>query len=552
MTYPKLILLQRRRLYLEENAAILASQPQLTQSHDLPQAYNDGNQIPEDNTIPGSSTDDTNTIHLPNNSNIAVDNSIVPENPTTLRDKTWNSCDKGTKLAEDVFISGCNLEAQNSVSISAHMTEKDERNPTNSFSSTNSVFSATEDFDPALILKNMKDDAMKEEFLKALADNDLMFCDNNSPKPKVIEPKKKTERASIRQSVRRSARFLHIEPSVSGGSSLAGSIDIEVDVRVKNKNKTKKGVKTESILKNQTGNNKKTKGTNIRHVTSIVSDDLIPQSKTKIITDKVKKRRGCVAQIDEDMYASNKENTTPAPNLIGATNKVKRKPTYRYSYDDIDMDKYFDKPEQNKKSRENEIEMDHLDKAEKNTYENEMDISTVLNNSTSKLNESSAANRSSMDIALPGGESRSLTGEFVPILPRIEQEQQNIQSSVEQSAQNFTDQSKKQKRKSTTFRKPLESMPIPDINIEQADIASPVTRIPESLLDKEQINRNNLLPVEVKEQKKDSFGEFSDEEIFITGSLRFPHKKKRTTAVRNEELNQRIYSSVSSVDSDFG
>ena len=25
---------------------------------------------------------------------------------------------------------------------------------------------------------------MKEEFLKALADNDLMFCDNNSPKPK--------------------------------------------------------------------------------------------------------------------------------------------------------------------------------------------------------------------------------------------------------------------------------------------------------------------------------------------------------------------------------
>ena len=30
----------------------------------------------------------------------------------------------------------------------------------------------------------MKDDAMKEEFLKALEDTDLMFCGNPSPKPK--------------------------------------------------------------------------------------------------------------------------------------------------------------------------------------------------------------------------------------------------------------------------------------------------------------------------------------------------------------------------------
>ena len=342
----------------------------------------------------------------------------------------------------------------------------------------------------------------------------------------VIEPKK-TERASMRQSVRRSARFLHIEPNlISSGSSLAGSIDIEVDVRVKNKKKTKskKDVNTETAMNNQTVNNKKKVEKNIPNVTKVDTNNLIPQSKTKIVIDKAKKKRCCVAQIDEDMYASNKENATPSPNVSGATHKVKRKPTYRFSYDDdSDLDKYFDKPEKNKNPHENviEIEMDHFDKPEKikNTEENDMETSTAFDISTSRLNDSTVGNRSAMDIALPECVRRSLTGEFVPILPRIEQEPENIQSSVEQIVDISTEKSKKQKRKSTTFRNPLQSMPIPDINIEQADIVSPLTYTHDSLLDKDQNNRNKLHPVAVKEQKKDSFGEFSDEEIFLTGRL---------------------------------
>lgn len=153
----ELILLQRRRLYLEENA-ILASQQQLTtQSHDLPQADLEGNQVNEDNTIPGSSTDSSNTFHLPARSNTpAVDNHPVPENATTLKTNTWNPCDIGTKSADDVFISDGNLETQKSTSISAHETEKCEGNPPDSVSSIDSVFSSTEDgedFDPTLILK---------------------------------------------------------------------------------------------------------------------------------------------------------------------------------------------------------------------------------------------------------------------------------------------------------------------------------------------------------------------------------------------------------------
>jgi len=269
-------------------------------------------------------------------------------------------------LLEDVHSSEKDsLNLVEDVTGEAHLSSY-ERNEDEKLADTelNQVECAQPDFNPALILQNMKDDAKREEFLKALADDDLMFCHDAQEQRETggSTSRKINNRVSSRRSVRRSARLMPHHDRI-------GSVDVEEDV-VEKPPKKKTTKKKEAQLKRP--------------------DDLSQTAHTQSTLVPKKKRR-IKAQIICLQNENDKENVPKMNANVPKLKKRTRKriPTLKFEMSDSDRE----------------------DEKEENIKCNPV-IQPNQTNTNDSLNLSSK--RNSLDISLPNCVRRSLTGEFVP------------------------------------------------------------------------------------------------------------------------------------------
>jgi len=486
----EIILLRCRRTYLEANAALpAASASQEPEPCEVRVNKTARVQQLQDQSPAEHVSDQLNFVgsrFVTSSWNESGANSVlIPEisdKSKRFSEISTNDTNCSTNLNDDVFTSQVEQSTEDTIS-----TDDNSQQYSLSETSDCSRKDTKEDFDPSLILQSMKDDAMKEEFLKALEDTDLMFCEDPLPKQKAAP--KKADRMSMRRSVRRSARFMNHERDV------AGSVDIEVDVQVKQA-KAKKKKNVEPLVDD---------GNELKEDAPKETADVSKENQ-----DKVKKKRRMVAQIDL-FNNSDKENVP-----IKARVNSKRKPTFRREM-----------------STSSSSESDS-EKKEEGAAAVALDTSVIAADHVT--DSSNTSRRSLMDISLPDCVRRSLTGEFVP-LPHLLLHEEHSQEDKDKES------GKKEKRKSLT-RQILGPLPIPEITIEP----SPSYEI-DKLEKSKDYTSSNFLQVPDKGIRKDSFECFSDEEVFITGLLKFGKKKKS-----NDLLNKRIMPSISSkssVDSDF-
>lgn len=472
----EIILLRCRRSYLEANAALPApsreSVPSLSAS-ELRLEQQPQTNSPAKSKAVGSRFE---TSSLNQNNDVSSNQVLLPEPFDSTKfstDLSLTDTNCSTDVNDDVFTSQDEQSIGNTIGTDDSRSQYSQQF---SLTSESSKKDTNEEFDPSLILQSMKDDAMKEEFLKALEDTDLMFCEDPLPKPKATA--KKAERMSMRRSVRRSARFMNHEPDV------AGSVDIEVELQIKQARARKKKVFDSLACDYAIEQNRDSP----KEIVNLASET----------SDKVKKKRRMMAQIDL-LNDSNKENVP-----IVARANAKRKPTFRY-----------------------EMSSSSSSDSEPEKQEQVPILETSTKDHT--IEHSNASRRSSTDISLPDCVRRSLTGEFVP-LPHILLHEEPSPDK----------QSEKKHKKKTFSRRPLGSLPIPEISIEPC----PSNEIDELEKNKD-CTGSDYLQVPDKGIRKDSF-DCSDEEVYITGLLKFGDKKKK-----NDLLNKRITPSISSVDSDF-
>jgi len=262
------------------------------------------------------------------------------------------------------------------------------------------------DFNPALILQSMEDVEKREEFLKALADEDLMFCD--APvlqKEPGSTSRKNNTRTSSRRSVRRSARLMPHHDRI-------GSVDVEEDIVEKTAKKKFTKKKNVDVLAKKMDN----------------SSESAP-TKSSIVSNKKRRIKAQILCVQND--GEDKENV---PKIKGNESRKKKKarkriPTFKFEMSDST----------GQEEERESIQSDPL-------------VQPIQINIDQSLNLS--FKRNSTDISLPNSVRRSLTGEFVP-----QTEFTRINENMDQEVDNFP----------AVTRTPLRSIVCPNINIFSPD-----------------------------------------------------------------------------------
>eukprot|EP00088_Acartia_fossae_P023855 TRINITY_DN2483_c0_g1_i7.p1 TRINITY_DN2483_c0_g1~~TRINITY_DN2483_c0_g1_i7.p1 ORF type:complete len:665 (-),score=157.95 TRINITY_DN2483_c0_g1_i7:279-2273(-) len=515
-TYQKLLEI-RRKSYIESNKEVpvpsLHSSSSTTTNSHVPDFANRINSIQQPSSLDSSE-----------NQNEPGENLEHPE-----RDSLSEDTNIGEGGAPPPVTCDSSLDTD---SVAAESTDEDYSTEASDGRAGDSV----EPFDPALILESMKDSKMKAEFLRALEDTDLMFCDEpitlnpEPPKPR------RADRQSTRRSVRRSARFM------SHQRNLEGSVAVEEDVMLKKsklkaqKARANAGQNYDDELRGATESVEPPPAENKSNAIEEVIDTDVPTINTQLqptnVTKPKKRRMRAELELSSDR---SKEN-----NSISHKEVKRRKPGLRIETTNLKRDNF-----------KNTAQKQRPKSGDDGREESKQIVNDTVEESASKSPPLAAVSRRSsslIDISLPDCVRRSLTGEFVP--PTAVLISEEVETSGRDSNQHnkSADNSQRKTLSGKKGRKPLESIPVPSINISTScdTTAAVPLKSPAVIQDSyKHIDTNRLLPP-VNSVRKDSF-DLSDDEVFFSGSIRLPMSKKK-----NHILNTCIIPTLSSADSDFG
>jgi len=357
-------------------------------------------------TLDNLSADYSNIV--PESLDTFIHDTNIYETNSPKKDIHSNIMNKSSLLEEVPLSKNCTFSQVKDIPIEGQNSsceQKDEEEKVTDIE-INQVDFVQQDFNPALILQSMEDVEKREEFLKALADEDLMFCDATVlQKESGSTCRKNNTRTSSRRSVRRSARLMPHHDRI-------GSVDVEEDIVEKTVKKKVTKKKNVDVLTKEIDNTSESAPTK----SSLVS----------------KKKRRIKAQIlclqndgeDKENVPKNKENVSRKKRRAR-----KRIPTFKFEMSDSTGQE-----------------------EERESIQSDPVVQPVQINIDESLNLS--FKRNSTDISLPNSVRRSLTGEFVP-----QTEFTRMNENMDQEVDNFP----------AVTRTPLRSIVCPNINIFSPD-----------------------------------------------------------------------------------